>query len=138
MTKRTEIYECKVCGNVIEILETGNGTLVCCDEPMEKLNPTVTEKEGYEKHLPVISKKDDELIVRVGEIEHPMQEEHYINTIQIIENDVVIAEKSLKPGVQPKAIFYLKEINSKQNLSVRIFCNIHGVWVKEINPISIK
>jgi len=29
-----EIYECELCGNVVEVTEVGGGELVCCDEPM--------------------------------------------------------------------------------------------------------
>ena len=30
-----EIYICTICGNRVEVLEVGGGTLVCCDEDME-------------------------------------------------------------------------------------------------------
>lgn len=29
-----EIYECELCGNVVEVTEVGGGELVCCGEPM--------------------------------------------------------------------------------------------------------
>ncbi|MEA2034931.1 MAG: desulfoferrodoxin FeS4 iron-binding domain-containing protein [Euryarchaeota archaeon] len=29
-----EIFECEICGNVIEVIEVGGGELVCCGEPM--------------------------------------------------------------------------------------------------------
>jgi len=31
-----EIYICTICGNKVEVLEVGGGTLVCCDEDMER------------------------------------------------------------------------------------------------------
>jgi desulfoferrodoxin-like iron-binding protein len=31
-----EIYFCKVCGNVVEVIRVGGGTLVCCDQNMER------------------------------------------------------------------------------------------------------
>ena len=31
-----EKYRCSVCGNVVEVVEVGGGTLVCCGQPMEK------------------------------------------------------------------------------------------------------
>lgn len=35
MTKKGEKYRCMICGNLVEVLETGAGTLVCCGEPMK-------------------------------------------------------------------------------------------------------
>lgn len=32
-----EIFRCGVCGNVVEVKEVGGGELVCCGQPMEKL-----------------------------------------------------------------------------------------------------
>ena len=29
-----EIYECKVCGNVVEVKKVGGGELVCCGQVM--------------------------------------------------------------------------------------------------------
>jgi len=33
-----EIYECELCGNVVEVKEVGGGELVCCGEPMILVN----------------------------------------------------------------------------------------------------
>jgi len=35
MTKVGEIYKCNICGNVVKVLESGVGKLVCCGEEME-------------------------------------------------------------------------------------------------------
>jgi len=34
VTKVGEIYECEICGNIVEVKKAGKGTLVCCGEPM--------------------------------------------------------------------------------------------------------
>jgi superoxide reductase len=34
MTKKGEIYLCEICGNKVEVLEAGRGTLVCCGQDM--------------------------------------------------------------------------------------------------------
>lgn len=34
MTELLQIYKCNICGNIVEVLHAGNGTLVCCGEPM--------------------------------------------------------------------------------------------------------
>lgn len=35
MTQKGDIYRCNICGNVVSVLEAGDGELVCCGEPME-------------------------------------------------------------------------------------------------------
>jgi len=35
MTDKGEVYECEICGNVVEVIEAGSGELVCCGVPME-------------------------------------------------------------------------------------------------------
>ena len=34
MTSKDEIYVCEICGNKVQILEAGMGTLVCCGQDM--------------------------------------------------------------------------------------------------------
>ena len=36
MGKKGEVYKCEICGQVVEVKESGDGELVCCGEPMEK------------------------------------------------------------------------------------------------------
>ena len=33
-----EKYFCEACGNVVEVLEAGGGTLVCCGQDMQKMS----------------------------------------------------------------------------------------------------
>jgi len=35
MTKVGEKYRCNVCGNVVEVINAGGGTLVCCGKEMQ-------------------------------------------------------------------------------------------------------
>ena len=32
-----EIYRCQVCGNKVEVIEVGGGTLVCCGKEMKQV-----------------------------------------------------------------------------------------------------
>ena len=34
MTKKGQVYVCKICSNKVEVLEAGAGTLVCCGQNM--------------------------------------------------------------------------------------------------------
>ena len=35
MTEKGEIYACRICGNVVQVIGPGAGILVCCGQPME-------------------------------------------------------------------------------------------------------
>jgi superoxide reductase len=126
MTKKLQVYKCEICGNIVEVLDEGAGTLVCCGKPMTLLNENSIEA-SKEKHIPLINKiKDGEkekIEIQIGEILHPMTEEHYIEWIEVI-TEKEILRKNLKPGDEPKAIFNIKDF-----ISVRAYCNLHGLWV---------
>jgi len=122
MAKVYEVYRCNVCGNIVEVLHGGKGTLVCCGQDMELLVPK-TADEGNEKHVPVIAQNGEEVIVKVGDIAHPMLEKHYIEWIEIIA-DGQSCRKFLQPGEAPQASFRTQA----KNVVAREYCNIHGLW----------
>ncbi len=122
MTEQNQIYRCNVCGNIVEVLHSGRGKLVCCGQPMELLK----EKDlGSEKHVPVIEKTDALARVKVGSVPHPMEENHYIEWIEVI-TDSRTYRKFLKPGDKPEAEFEIKA----EGISARAYCNVHGLWRK--------
>jgi superoxide reductase len=123
MTKVREIYKCNICGNIVEVLHAGVGELVCCGQPMV-LQKEKTQDSAIEKHVPYIEKTKDGVVVKVGQNQdHPMEEKHYIEWIEITA-DGVVYKKFLKPGDKPQAIFEIKA----KNISSREYCNIHGLW----------
>lgn len=122
MTEKNQIYKCLVCGNVVEVVNQGPGTLVCCGQPMNLLKE-IAQDVGVEKHLPVIEKTSTGIKVKVGDVPHPMLEEHHIMWIEVIA-DGVVYRKNLNPGDKPEADFCIKA----DTFSVREHCNIHGVW----------
>lgn len=123
MTQLREIYQCEVCGNVVEIVNEGQPALVCCNQPMVKLEAK-TEDAGGEKHVPVVEETDNGIKVKVGSVEHPMEEKHYIKCIEVLtQNKVCRAE--LNPGQVPEAEFPVKK---EDIVEVKEFCTIHGLW----------
>jgi len=127
MANKKEIYKCSVCGNIIELLISGGGTLVCCGKPMELLNEKTNDPvAAKEKHLPIIEKRGNKILVKVSSIEHPMEKEHYIQFIELIVNDEVY-RKDLKPKMKPKAEFCIKT-TAKDKIHARELCNLHGLW----------
>lgn len=126
MTKIRELYKCDVCGNVVEVVHQGATALVCCGEDMKKLEARTVDK-GNEKHVPVVEENDSRILVKVGDIEHPMKEEHYIKFIEVLtDNKVLKAE--LKPGQKPEAEF---EVSLSGVNKIREYCNVHGLWSTE-------
>lgn len=122
MTEARQVYKCNVCGNIVEILHSGEGELVCCDEPME-LQAEHTTDEGREKHVPVIEKTDGGVKVKVGSAAHPMEEKHWIEWIEVIA-DGKSYRQFLKPGQAPEAVFAI----TASEVTAREYCNVHGLW----------
>ncbi len=134
MTKNKEIYKCLVCGNITEVLHIGFGELVCCNKPME-LQVAKDKEEGAEKHLPVIEDLPpkncavkDGFKIKIGEEEHPSLNEHYIEWIEINTEDGKSGKKLISPGDKPEVDFYTR----KNVISIRCYCNIHGLWEKNV------
>ncbi|MFH1459015.1 MAG: desulfoferrodoxin [Candidatus Omnitrophota bacterium] len=130
MTQLKEIFQCSVCGNVVEVVNASAGVLTCCDQPMLKLEAK-TQDAGNEKHVPVIEKNKEKnciIKVKVGSIEHPMEDKHYIKFIEVITKNEVLRTE-LAPGQKPKAEFCVAEADIVQ---VREFCTVHGLW-KNVN-----
>jgi superoxide reductase len=125
MTVLRELYYCEICHNLVEIVQEGSPALVCCGQDMLKLTAK-TEDQGLEKHVPVVEETDGGVMVKVGSVEHPMEEKHHIKFIEVLTPKMVYRAE-LKPGDKPQAEFpvALNEISE-----VREFCNIHSLWKK--------
>ena len=122
MAERLQVYKCVKCGNIVEVLHGGVGTLVCCDEPMQLLQEGVTDA-ATEKHVPVIEKAAGEVRVKVGEVAHPMEEKHFIEWIELLA-DGTVYRRFLSPGNKPEAVFKIEA----SDLTAREYCNLHGLW----------
>lgn len=124
MVKLRDIYYCEICGNVVEILNEGQPALVCCGQPMIRLEAQ-TQDATQEKHVPYIEETGDGVLVKVGQNqEHPMLEKHYIKFIEVLTKNKV-CRVELHPGDKPQAEFPVKKSDI---LMAREWCNIHGLW----------
>ncbi len=121
--EKNTIYKCKHCGNMVEAVRTGAGELVCCGEAMELVNENTQEDVATEKHIPVVEKDGDVLSIIIGSVEHPMEEDHYIEWVEVISGPTV-HRRYLKPGDEPKTKFVCRQ----DTYAVRAHCNIHGLW----------
>ena len=122
MTQQKQVYKCKICGNIVEILHSGMGELVCCNVPMVLMEENTVDA-AQEKHVPVVEKTETGIKVKVGSVEHPMEEDHYIEWIEVIADGRVYM-KFLSPGDKPEAEFEIKA----EEIEAREYCNLHGLW----------
>jgi superoxide reductase len=122
MTEKLQVYKCEACGNIVQVLHSGAGELVCCGQPMKLLKEGVVDA-AKEKHVPVIEKTETGYKVKVGDIAHPMEEKHFIEWIELIA-DGKSYRAFLKPGMAPEAEFCVQAAV----VSAREYCNLHGQW----------
>lgn len=123
MAKRAEVYVCKLCGNIIEVLDGAGGTLTCCGQAMVLQNENTTDA-AKEKHIPVVTINGATVAVQVGSVIHPMEEKHHIVWIELQQGNRV-QRQYLKPDDEPKATF---AVEVGVPVSVREYCNLHGLW----------
>ncbi|KZX16542.1 desulfoferrodoxin [Methanobrevibacter cuticularis] len=124
MTELNEIFKCNKCNKVVNVMVDGSGELICDGESMERLEAKTVD-EGKEKHVPVIEKNGSTVTVKIGEVPHPMIEEHHICFIELFVGDEIF-RKFLNAGDEPKAIFEIGDYAG--DLKAREYCNVHGLW----------
>ncbi len=122
-----EFYRCNHCGNVIAYLVNSGVKVQCCGEPMQLLVPN-TSDGASEKHVPVIEVNGNKVVVKVGEVAHPMAEDHYIEWIAL-ETKAGNQRHILKPGDKPETVFAIEE--GDDVVAAYAYCNKHGLWLKE-------
>ena len=124
---KAKFYICRHCGNIIGMINDAGVPVMCCGQKMEALVPNTTEAAG-EKHLPVVTADGATVTVKVGEVAHPMTDEHYIQWVYI-ETENGGQRRALKPGDKPEVTFCLGE---DKPIAVYAYCNLHGLWKTEI------
>ena len=122
MTKKNEVYKCPLCGNIVEVMHTGAGELVCCGQPMDLMAENTVDA-AQEKHVPVVEKTGNGYKVSVGSVAHPMEDKHWIEWIELIA-DGKIYRQVLTPGDAPEAEFCVEAVD----VTARAYCNLHGNW----------
>ncbi len=121
-----KFYVCNHCGNIIRFDKNTGVPVMCCGEKMEELVPGTTDA-AQEKHVPVIDIDGNTVTVKVGDVEHPMEEEHYIEWI-ILETKEMEYKANLNPGEKPEATFILND--GDEVVAAYEYCNLHRLWKK--------
>ncbi len=123
-------YKCDICGEVIiEAFDTGH-TPVCCGKPMRPLEAGTTDAV-LEKHVPDCTVEGNTVKVQVGSVAHPMTPEHFI-TLIALETEKLYQVATLDPDHDPVATFAVAE--GDKAVRVYEYCNLHGLWKKELLP----
>lgn len=125
--------KCPVCGAPKTAFEEKEDAIKTPSDPDH-----LTELE--QKHIPVVTvvKKCglipegcQDVHVKIGEVQHPMQLEHYIMHIDFYIDKEFISRVILTPAkLNPAAALHLKATVGR--LTAIELCNIHGAWIKEM------
>ena len=125
MKENVKFYKCQICGNIIGLIDGNMEHIKCCGKEMNLLEANTTEA-STEKHVPIYEIVEDEIVVKVGEVEHPMEKDHYIMWIaQVTENKTTRVK--LYPEQSTETRFpYIP------GATLYAYCNKHGLWKTEI------
>ena len=117
--KKTRVYVCPVCGNVI--FAAGEAVISCCGIALPPLD---AETPGEHCPYPLkVERVEDEYFVS---IEHPMEKSHHISFMAAV-TDSRVELKKLYPEGPAEARFKIR-----QTEFIYYYCNKHGLYVKKI------
>ena len=119
-----KFYRGKRCGNIVAVVKNGGGKLVCCGEAMEEIVAGTVEA-SKEKHIPVYTVNGNEVTVRIGSVDHPMQDVHYIEWV-VLQTKFGNQRRALNPNDAPEVKFAL--LPNDEVVAVYAYCNLHGLW----------
>ena len=124
--QNTRFYVCPICGNVIGLIDGDINHINCCGKPMQLLEANTVDA-SHEKHVPVYERIEDEITVRVGEVEHPMEKDHFIMWIaQVTDNQTTRIR--LYPEQDTTVRFkYIP------GATIYAYCNKHGLWAVTVD-----
>lgn len=120
---KAKFYKCPHCGNVVMMLVDSGITPVCCGDNMKLLTAKSTD-EFKEKHVPVIERKgEDQILVKIGGIPHPMTSEHHISFIAV----------ETEHGIEVKCLDLEKPAEAEFKCCCKVvavygYCNMHDLW----------
>lgn len=123
----TRFFICEHCGNIVGLIKSAGVPIKCCGQNMTELIPGTVEA-AVEKHIPVVKVEGNTVTVNVGEVSHPMTEEHLIQWVYL-QTTKGGQRKNLLPSQEPVVTFTLSD---EEPVAVYAYCNLHGLWKAEI------
>ena len=119
-----KFFICETCGNIVAMVRPSGVPVVCCGKIMKELVPGTTDA-SVEKHVPVYKVENGRVEVVIGEVIHPMTEEHLIEWVAI-ETEKGYQVQYLKANEAPMCEFKLADGDAL--VGVYAYCNLHGLW----------
>ena len=111
--RRTKVYVCPVCGNIIH--SRGDSLVSCCGITL----PALEAEEADPDHVLHIEVVEDEHFIR---IEHPMTKQHYISFLAFVTTDRLQLIK-LYPEGNAESRMQLRGLGT-----LYWYCNQHGLF----------
>ena len=118
-----KFYKCEGCGKIAVLFRESACPTKCCGEPMVEVVPGTVDA-AREKHIPDVAVEGNLVKVKVGSVEHPMLDAHYIEWIVLV-TQAGFQIHYLKPGQKPAAVFKTTE----PVVAAYEYCNLHGLWM---------
>lgn len=126
MKENTRFYVCPVCGNIIGLIDGNIEHITCCGSEMKLLEANTVDA-SKEKHVPVYERVEDEICVKVGEVEHPMEKDHFISWVaQVSENRTSRVRLYPEQGTEVRFKYV-------PGATIYAYCNKHGLWAKKVD-----
>lgn len=127
--KELIFYRCSICGNLICMINDSGVTPTCCGTEMEAVTAN-TADAAAEKHVPCISRDGNKVMIAVGDLPHPMTQEHFIEWV-ILQTNRGTYSRRLHPENIPEVCFRIR--STECPVRVYAWCNLHGLWLRELN-----
>ncbi len=127
MERKSNFFVCQKCKNLVAMIQSSGELPSCCEVPMTNMEPEYIES-GKEKHKPIVEQSGNRVTVNVGEIYHPMTEEHNIGWVYLVTNKGA-HRRILIHGRPPIAEF---ELVDEMPVAAYAYCNKHGLWKTQI------
>lgn len=119
-----KFYRCHICGNIVTPVKSHGVAFTCCGTEMEVI-PLGMVDAAEEKHVPFVKIDGNIVRVNIGSVDHPMNENHYIEWIAI-ETKNGQQVKALNPDSAPHVDFALTD--DDEFVAAYAYCNLHGLW----------
>ncbi|MBE5804116.1 MAG: helix-turn-helix domain-containing protein [Clostridiales bacterium] len=121
--KRSRLYVCPICGNVIHA--AGGAVISCCGVTL----PPLEAEEPDENHAIQVARTDGDYYVT---LRHPMSKTHYISFIAFV-TDSRFDMVKLYPEGSAEARFF-----SHGRGEIYCYCNQHGLMKLTLDPRKLK
>ena len=119
-----KFFRCLHCGQIVAMVKKTGVPVICCGEAMQEIIAGTIDA-SKEKHTPRYIIEDNKVKVFVGEVEHPMSAEHYIEWVSL-QSKKGNQRKALKISEKPYVEFLIEPDDEIE--AVYAYCNLHGLW----------